>query len=47
MHITHTLDISQPFKSTGFDASYQVTNTKSEINNMRKRDANKGKEAIE
>lgn len=36
MHITPTSDIPQPFKSADFDARYQITDTKSERNNMRK-----------
>lgn len=47
MHMTPTSDISQPFKSTGFDARYQITNIKSERNNMRNTDASKGKGTIE
>lgn len=47
MHITPTSDISQPFKSAGFDARCQITDTKSERNNMRNRVASKGKGIVE
>lgn len=43
MHITPTSHISQPFKGSGFDTCHQITDTKSERNNMRNRDASKGK----
>lgn len=35
MHTTCTSDISKPFQSTNFEVSYQVINTKSEINSMK------------
>lgn len=46
MHIPHTSDIS-PFNNTGFDASYQVTNTKIRDELNEKKDANKVKGGLE
>lgn len=43
IHITPTSDISQHFKSAGFEACYQITERKPERNSMRNRDASKGK----
>lgn len=46
MHITPTSDIPQPFKSAGFDACHQITDIKSERNNMKKRNASKRKGTV-